>query len=156
MEEFYEEHINKLQDFADYLSGIEDRHNELVAEYRQLNFLNTDVRHLLELGKIDAIDMMKISSVYRKKLKRRREVSNKKDVWLELRDFFERNSKLIKQLEDVVKNIRSLKREKNKAQYYAKSKFGQKLIDEFSEEEDDLIQSVKEEDLYKLKEHFNN
>lgn len=140
---------NVMSKIVELRKELEKREKFYREKLDQFKGLRNDYNHLLELGNLDAISIMKVSSIYRKKLRERRQY---KDKLLKIKKFngvFNKHKDFFQELDYVLNKENENEAEDRK--YFARSEIGQELINEFACEGDGLVTSPDTNDIEKLK-----
>lgn len=138
-----------IQKIVDLKEQVENREGYYRKQIRELEGLKNDYTHILELGDLDAIQMMKMSSIFRQKLRERRTAINRLNELKKWGKVFRKHEQFFNDLKSVLGQNSDSEEEKC---YYARSELGQILIDEYSKIDDDLVVSPQEEEITELKE----
>ena len=155
MSDEFEKYESMLLDMLNMFDMVEEEMDYMNKQNDELRGLKNDVNHILELANLNAVQLVKIASVYSEKLNKRREVIDNRKYIRVIYNLFNKYEDFIKDTNKALQELRKQKREHSKRKYYARSEFGQQLIDQFSKESDDLVKSVTKDDLQKLQECFN-
>ena len=155
MSDEFEKYEGMLLDMLNMFDMVEEEMEYMNKQNNELRGLKNDVDHIFELANLNAAQLVKIASVYSKKLNKRREIIDNRKYIRVIYSLFNKYEDFIKDTNKALQELRKQKREHNKRKYYARSEFGQQLIDHFSKEGDDLVKSVTKDDLQKLQECFN-
>ena len=149
-----QEYKEWVHNIISYFDNVKEEYSFYKNQDKQLDGLKVDIRHILEFASLNAVDMVQLTSLFKKKLIERREVINRKKVLCRLHGVFKKYEDFKQELEYVLSKIeQDINKEKS---YYAKSDLGQQLIDRYSTEEDDLVKSLSEGQLGELKEVLEN
>lgn len=135
-----------MENVVDLYKSMKEREKELSDKVDELNSLQNDFNHILELGSLDAIEIMKMSSFYRKQLRLRRDYLEELSEIRRYLGVFKKHSDFFQELEYVSK-----KEVDEEKRYYARSTIGQKLIDEYCSDKDDLMKSPGIDEFRELK-----
>lgn len=146
MEHDYEKKIEKLVNIT---KDLDKDYYEYKERLKELEGVKNDIRHIYELSNLNAVEMVQIASVYRKKLRERREVKDNLHTLNTLKGVIDKHKDAFQELEYVLTKLNS--RVTKEKQYFARSALGQELIDTYSKEGDDLTKTPNKDDLEKLK-----
>lgn len=134
-----EEYKDILETIISYIELIHNEYEFHDNQKDELTKAKEDIRHIKELGNLDAIELMLLTSKERKILRERRKSLDNSKILRVLMDVLDED--LLNKLEGVLKQINYKINELSDRKYYAKSKTGQKLIDKYSKDNDDLVTS---------------
>lgn len=150
MKELEYDYIEEINHFLEVIKSLQSDYEEFKEKERELAKIKKDIRHIYELCELDTVDMINLSEVYRDKLRERREVIKNKRMLNRINHLFKKKySNFIEEMSYVIEKVDDdFNRDKS---YYAKSRFGQLLIDKYSDYRDDLVCSPSESDLEDLK-----
>lgn len=143
--------IEVLTDMLNYFDNINNQYKYYQQRKQEFEDFDKDVRHIYELADIDAIDMMKLASEYRKLTKERRNILDYNRYLCCMHGLFEKHKDFFQEIEYVLGQLKKIENENENRKYYAKSKVGQQLIDKFSKKTDCLVTTPDESKLLKLK-----
>lgn len=147
-----EEYKEILGDILNYLDLLKNEYKHYKKEQKNFKGLNEDIEHIIELGDLDAIQLMLLVSESRQLLRERRIAIDNYQVLREINNIID--DEFISKVEELYKNINYLINKKNDRKYGARSKIGQPLIDKYSKGNDDLVVSVNDDQLEDLKEQL--
>jgi len=142
-------YIKELKHFIDVIESLIEDDEKYREDIDELDGLKKDIRHIYEFGGIDAIDMMKLASVFRNKLKERRSLLDNHKIIKRIIGIINNNCSFsVKDIKNEISNVeKEISQDRN---YFARSELGQALINEFSSDGDDLVTTANEEELQEL------
>ena len=146
-----EEYEQIIIDMLNCFDNVNNQYNYYHKKKDEFEGFHNDVRHIYELGSIDAIDMMQLASEYRRALKERRLILDNCSYLCRIHGLFDKYSGFFEELEYVLGKMRIEQNKKNNRQYNAKSKIGQELIDKYGKDGDGLVKSYDHDKLEDLK-----
>lgn len=112
-----------LINMKNFFENIDKLKIDLEKEIKRTELERDDLLHEIELGNLNAIELTKVASVLKDVLKERRQYKDELDKIMTLKGFTDKynNKLIIGDIIQVLKNLKTLKQNKEKRKYRARA-----------------------------------
>ena len=150
-----EKGIPKLLAEGENIQSYKDKINNEIEELKELNTnynnIINDIYHIYGLAKLDSIEIMKIASMFKDKMKKRFKYKDKYKVLKIIKRQINKDKEFFRNLQGAIDKSKQKINEFDTRGYIPRTDFGKMLVDEFSKDDDDLRKGVTREQIDRLK-----
>ena len=144
--------LEKIKNILKFKEKVKNKQEKIQKRITELNRLKVDIYHILAHGNLDAIKIMLLSSIFRKRLQERAKLKDEKRDLAKLLKVFEEYESFFDDLENVLFSISQSRKGREDRCYTPRSEEGKELINRFCNKEDGFNVLATKEQIKRLQE----